>query len=204
MADVAREMRVSQGTLYNYVESKEALFYLLVERGVSNEPVTLPDQLPLPTPSRETLLRRLEEQMRHTFVLPELDRALKRRRVSDARAELEGVVREFYAFSEKTRRVADVIERSALDLPDFFALFFLKLRRNHFARVAAYVERRVRLGHFRHVPDAAVAARFLIETITFFARHRHRDPDPTPMDEDLVRETTVRLLVNTLIKEDRA
>jgi AcrR family transcriptional regulator len=85
MADVAREMGVSHGTLYNYVESKEALFYLLVERGVSDEPVKLPDQLPLPTPSQETLLRRLEEQMRHTFVLPELDRALKRRRVSDAR-----------------------------------------------------------------------------------------------------------------------
>jgi hypothetical protein len=97
-----------------------------------------------------------------------------------------------------------VIERSALDLPEFFALFFLKLRRNLFDRVAAYVERRVRLGHFRRVPDAAVAARFLSETITFFARHRHRDPDPTPMDEDLVRETTVRLLVNTLIQEDRA
>jgi AcrR family transcriptional regulator len=204
MADVAREMGVFHGTLYNYVESKEALFYLLVERGASDEPITLPDQLPLPTPSQEILLQRLEEQMRRTFVLPELDRALKRRRVSDARAELEGVVREFYAFSEKTRRVADVIERSALDLPKFFALFFLKLRRNHFARVAAYVERRVRLGHFRRVPDAAVAARFLIETITFFARHRHHDPDPTPMDEDLVRETTIRLLVNTLIQEDRA
>ena len=81
MADVAREMGVSQGTLYNYVESKEALFYLLVERGVSNEPVTLPDQLPLPTPSQDILLRRLEEQMRRSFVLPELDRALKRRRV---------------------------------------------------------------------------------------------------------------------------
>lgn len=33
MSDVAKELEVSQGTLYNYVESKEALFCLLVERG---------------------------------------------------------------------------------------------------------------------------------------------------------------------------
>jgi len=33
MADVAREMGVAHGSLYNYVESKEALFYLLVDRG---------------------------------------------------------------------------------------------------------------------------------------------------------------------------
>jgi AcrR family transcriptional regulator len=31
MSDVAEEMGVSHGSLYNYVESKEALFYLLVD-----------------------------------------------------------------------------------------------------------------------------------------------------------------------------
>ncbi len=38
MSDVAKQMGVSQGTLYNYVESKEALFGLLVEKGVDPEP----------------------------------------------------------------------------------------------------------------------------------------------------------------------
>ena len=35
MSDVAREMGVAHGSLYNYVESKEALFYLLVDRGAN-------------------------------------------------------------------------------------------------------------------------------------------------------------------------
>ena len=32
MTDIAREMGVAHGSLYNYVESKEALFLLLVEQ----------------------------------------------------------------------------------------------------------------------------------------------------------------------------
>jgi AcrR family transcriptional regulator len=38
MADVARAAGVSQGTLYNYVESKEALFYLILDRGFNRKP----------------------------------------------------------------------------------------------------------------------------------------------------------------------
>ena len=46
MADVAREAGVSPGNLYNYVESKEELFFLVLQhtlgRRQSDQPVTLP------------------------------------------------------------------------------------------------------------------------------------------------------------------
>ena len=200
MSDVAKEMKVSHGTLYNYVESKEALFYLLVDRGGQGGGRGLPAGLPVRTPSRPLMLRRLEEQIENTFVLRKLDEALKRRRVRDARKELEEIVRELYARTEETRGGASVIERSALDLPELFRVFFVKVRRNLFARLTAYVEQRIKLGHFRPLPDPAVAARVILEAVTFFARHRHSDPDPMPMDEEAVRETTVRMLVHALIK----
>ena len=50
MADVARDMGVSPGTLYNYVASKEALFHLLIERAFRADQGALPTKLPLPTP----------------------------------------------------------------------------------------------------------------------------------------------------------
>ena len=34
MSDIAKEMGVAQGSLYNYVEGKEALFFWLVDRGL--------------------------------------------------------------------------------------------------------------------------------------------------------------------------
>ncbi|HKW95305.1 MAG TPA: helix-turn-helix domain-containing protein, partial [Methylomirabilota bacterium] len=38
MADVAREMGVSPGTLYTYVHGKEALFHLLIDRALLDDP----------------------------------------------------------------------------------------------------------------------------------------------------------------------
>ena len=50
MADIAREMGVSPGSLYNYVESKEALFAWLVDRGGEAGPVAAPASPPASDP----------------------------------------------------------------------------------------------------------------------------------------------------------
>src|SRR5215813_8835459 len=63
MADVAREMGVSPGTLYNYVESKEALFHLLIEHAFRRDPSTPPVTLPVPTPLPDATLQRLRERL---------------------------------------------------------------------------------------------------------------------------------------------
>jgi AcrR family transcriptional regulator len=198
MSDVATEMGVAQGSLYNYVESKEALFYLLVDLGGRTEPAALPDQLPVRTPTQGALLRRIEEQIESTFALPCLDGALKRRNVDDARGELEGVVRELYLRMEQTREPATVLERSAIDLPELFTLFFIRVRRDLLDRLTTYIRRRIESHHFQPVPDTAAAARFLLETVAFFARHRYADPDPQPGDANLICETAVQLIVRSL------
>src|SRR5262249_50050894 len=129
MSDVAEEMGVAHGSLYNYVESKEALFYLLVDQGVRDEPAELPDELPVRTPSREALLKRIEEQIENTFTLSRLDAALKKYQPDDPQAELEEIVRELYQRIHQTREPATVLERSAIDQPNLFVLFFVQTRR---------------------------------------------------------------------------
>jgi AcrR family transcriptional regulator len=202
MADVAEAMGVSPGTLYQLVEGKEALFHWIVERGADPSPVGVPAALPIPTPEPGAGAARLREQLSRAFHLPHLDAALRRRRVRDARAELEGIVRELFERIEATRRPARVLERSALELPELFRLYFRGVRREFLARLEWYVERRMARGHFRAVARPAVAARLLAETVTWFARNRHPDPEADLLpDGDAVREDVVRLLVSTFVPD---
>lgn len=200
MSDVARELGVSQGTLYNYVESKEALFGLLVERGGDSEPFELPSDLPLATPPPATLRKRLERRMQETFGLPRLEAALAGEPANDPRAELTAIVEELFTRTEATRGPADALERSAQDLPELFQTFFLGFRRRLFERYTRYVASRIESGAFRADMDPRVAARFLVEVVTFFARHRHRDPHPTLLpDAGAVRAEVIPMIVDALL-----
>src|SRR5262249_49442966 len=198
MSDVAEEMGVAHGSLYNYVESKEALFYLLVDLGVREREAELPDELPVRTPSREALLKRIEEQIEATFTLSRLDAALKKHQPDDPQAELTEIIRELYLRIHRTREPATVLERSAIDQPNLFALYFVQTRRRLLERLTTYLRRRIERGYFQSVVDPVTAARFLLEAIAFFARHRYSDPDLLPGDDEAVRETIVQLVVRRL------
>jgi AcrR family transcriptional regulator len=196
MADVAGAMGVSAGSLYNYVESKEALFHWLVELGGSNAPVVAPATLPIPTPPPGATEAALRAQLSEGMRLPALDQALARRRAGDARAELLGIVRELYERIEKTRGPGAAIERSAIDQPELFALYFAGARRDLFAALSRYVAKRAKSGHFADVGDATVAARFIVESVAWFGRHRFSDPDPELLpDPETVREEVLRRIV---------
>jgi AcrR family transcriptional regulator len=203
MADIAREMGVSPGSLYNYVESKEALFHWIVERGADDGVVEAPAELPIRAPAPAAAEARLHEQLAAAFRFPTLEAALARRRVADAASEIEAILRELYGRIERARRPMTVVERSALDLPSLFAVYFVALRRDFFRRLARYVEQRQKSGHFRSDVDPAVAARVAVETVTYFARHRFGDPDPAGLaaSDDATRESVVRLLVASLLPE---
>ncbi|HET8577924.1 MAG TPA: helix-turn-helix domain-containing protein [Methylomirabilota bacterium] len=200
MADVAQEMGVSPGTLYTYVEGKEALFHLLIDRALLERAATAPLALPVATPPAGATLARLKERLTADARLPGLQSALARRRAADPRAELEAVVQELYALIEKTRLGITLIERSALDLPELARVFYAEVRRGLLDRLRRYLEARIRTEQFRPVPDAAAAARLILEAVAWFAMHRHRDPDPgAAIDDRSARETVVHFIVSTLV-----
>ena len=127
-----------------------------------------------------------------------LEEALDVERALDPEAELEALVRAFYDGAQSRRSAADLLERSALDLPDLAALWFGEVRKAHFERLARYIRQRMDQGQFKQLPDAAVAARIVIETVVFFARHRHRDPFEK-LDDEATRETVVRFVLGALV-----
>lgn len=201
MADVAREAGVALGTLYSYVESKDALFGLIVDRALGERPdAQVP--VPVPTPDTAELLRQTGRKIEQLTTLPVLAAAISRRRPRDMKGQLWSVLDELWDLIHETRLAADVIERSARDWPELAQLFFRGARADVHARVNAYFERGTRLGHFRATPEPALIARTTIETITFWARHRYGDlADAGPPDAD-VRPIILAFLVDGILADD--
>jgi AcrR family transcriptional regulator len=192
MSDVAAEAGVSQGTVYNYVESKEALFRLLLDRGLA-QPLPESGQLPLKSPPPGALAARMEEAIEKNFALPRLDEALRRRRIVDPRKELEAILEELFARTLATREAADVLERSAADAPELAAVFYGKVRRGLFDRVAQLASRRMAAGHYRRA-DPQVVARMLVENVTMFARHIFHDREPPGFDVGTASRDVIAIL----------
>ena len=203
MADIALEAGVSIGTLYNYVESKDALVLLCMSRAFA---VGLPDRskLPLAAPSWDETLNAIEERLEVLLRLPTLEHALSHvpRTGADVAGELRAIVMELYTFVETTRSGAAALERSAADLPDLAEAYFGRVRRRLLDRLAAYLEDRIVRGLLPPVPDVATAARFVVESVAWFARHRFGDFDGAELPSNDVRDTTVELVVRALTAQE--
>lgn len=196
MADVTNSMGLSSGAIYRYLESKEALFDLIVRAAASPELLTKEIELPIPTPQPGSTLSYLRQVVLRKGRFPVLERALGQKKVGDARVELESIVRELYRVMARDRQGIMLVERSALDWPELAFIWFGEMRTRLIDQLASYLESRIVRRQLRPVPDAKAAARLIVETCAFFAIHRHEDPFPTPMDEVLAEETVVDALVN--------
>src|ERR1044071_4388835 len=89
MADVAAALGVAKGTLYLYVESKEALFDLAARYADSAPPEDL--ALPIRTPKASETLRYVRERLASNRAPAALLAALERRRPANTRAELAAI-----------------------------------------------------------------------------------------------------------------
>jgi AcrR family transcriptional regulator len=196
MADVTQAMGLSPGAIYRYVESKEALFDLVV-RAAAPPGVTPADlTLPLPTPPPGATLAFVRQVLQHEGRLPALEVALTRTSIDAPRAELERIIRELYTLMARHHRGIKVVERSALDWPDLAALWFGDVRQRLLDQFTRYVTLRTHHRVLRPVPDVTATARLIIETTAFFALHRHDDPYPSAIDDLIAEETVVDALIN--------
>jgi AcrR family transcriptional regulator len=198
MADVARELELSAGALYGYVESKEALFHLAVGYAIRREWIG-ELQVPVATPVPGATLALVRSWVEAEASFPVLAAALRRRTRADARGELVGVLEERYELVGRHRRLLALLEQSALDLPELADLYYRKARRSQVADLGCYIERRVRAGAFRPVPDPLTSARFVVEAIAWFAWHRRADADSAMINDQTARATTIDMLATALL-----
>jgi AcrR family transcriptional regulator len=198
MADVAKTAGVSVGTLYNYVEGKEALLLLCAAYAFDPEDV-VNGPLPLTVESRPEFLKRFAVQLEQLASLPSLVTALARKRApADVPAECAQIVAELFDLTARTRKGMDALERSARDVGDIAELFYKDVRVRLFRQLTGYIEARAAAGKIPQPQDAAVTARFAVESITWLARHRFGDPDGKLMDDAAVRQSTIELVTRAI------
>lgn len=194
ISDIAAALGLSHGALYTYVDSKQALLYLALARAVQPEIVA---DLPVPViaPPPEQVVAMLT-----TWARAQEQRALARPGTggpgtSQAERELGDIVDTLYGYVERNRRAIQLIEQCAADLPELSQWFFVGQRRALLDRLTDYLRSRIAAGKLRAVPDAPAAARFINETIAWFAMHRHGDADSEMLDDDACRATVRHLIL---------
>jgi AcrR family transcriptional regulator len=193
MNDVARMANVSVGTLYNYVEGKESLLLLSAERPFID--ICAGREFPVAAPDRVELVSRLEKTLTEHIRVPALERALADPLPGNAlRPQIDDIVAGLFVLIASTRVGADAREKSAQDAPDLAALFYVHVRLRLLKQLIRYLEM---VDAVRRLPSPVTpeyAARFMLETVTWWARHRHRDPDPPMLEESEAREVAVALV----------
>ncbi len=194
MSDVGMRLELSDALLYRYVESKEALFELALRYAMDPEGIST-FEIPLATPPAGHILGLVKGWARDRATFPALHAALAAALSVPVADELGAIIDEQYAFCEHNRLLLALIERSALDIPELHDFYFRKGRRGQLRHLADYLERRIASGDLRPVSDVEVAARFITESIAWFAWHRKGDPDSAMIGDDQARQTVRELLL---------
>ena len=200
VADVAKAMGVAVGTIYLYVEGKEALFDLVVRHTASDDPEWLDDiEIPVPAPTPGSTVEFLREVFGRKGQWPHLEAALQTVRAVDPRTELDGVVREQYRLMTRHRRGLVLLMRSALEYPGLAEVFVLGLRKRLLEGLGHYLRARIASGQVRPLTDIAATAAVLTQTIAWANLQRPFDPGLNAFAEQTVEDATVDLIVSGLL-----
>ena len=198
MSDVAAEMGLSEAAIYRYVESKEGLFVLAIRHALLLEDLPAGD-LPLsPAPLAATVAE-ARDFIAEVVPFGALAEALSGPGAGDTAAEFEKILRELFELESRTREAADMLERSARELPEMADLLNAGIRAPVLAALTEYLAARAEAGTLRRTPDTAATARLVLETLTWFARHRFSDPDGAAIPDGLAVDTAVDALVHALV-----
>jgi AcrR family transcriptional regulator len=203
MSDVAREAGLSEAAIYRYVDSKEGLFVLAIRHALLLEPLPEEDDpagaFPLKAPPLHEMIREAREFVAAEVPFGSLAQALAVVDHDDPARELESIMRELFGLESQTNQAADMIERSARELPELADLLNNGLRAPVLDALTSYLDSRAKTGRLRTTPDTAATARLVLETLTWFARHRLSDPYGAAIPARLAEDTAVDALLHALV-----
>ena len=204
MADVATALGVAKGTLYLYVESKEALFDAALRYVDAGSTLPQPDALPLSTPAAGTTLAYVRDELATQSRLASLEAAIAGPHVEGIEAEASAIFVELYATLARNRRRLKLLDSSARDYPEIAALWFEGARGGLLSVLEAWLADRRARELLTVEGDTAVTARLLLETLVFWAVHRHWDLPSSgdgngAVEEGSARDTVIGFLVRSLV-----
>ena len=157
----------------------------------------------MPNPPVAETVAAVDERLRAGVPVTAMRRAARAKAPLDAVGELRGLLGDLYDAIAGDREFLSVVERSARDIPGMAEQYYRKGRRQYVTDFATYLRRRAEQGALRAVPDAAVTARYLLETVAWFAWHRHDDADSAMISDGSARATVLDMAAAALTPEPR-
>jgi len=197
MSDVAEAVGVAKGTLYGYVDSKDALLTLCLTTADAPGPIALPENLPLPTLEAGQLGQQVKAALSQETGLPLLSAAVARDHAEEPLEELRDIIGELFDLMYSNRHGIKLLDR-CMDHPELVDLWQTHGREGPRLALARYLEKRIAGGQLREVANLRLAARIVIETVATWAVHIHWDRAPEAFDHDEARATTIDFLVRGL------
>ncbi len=193
------------GTIYLYAESKEALFDLAVRRSFE-DPTVWNLRLPHPNPGRGVVADHVWSCLQNAAHFPRLWLAADSPSPGATRigSEVEAIVAELYQWLDRYKQGVKLIERSAGDWPDVAQVFYRRFWRGGIRRVADYLARRMREGAIPAREDPMVAARFVVEALTWMAVHRPWSDDGPALTDQAVAATIQPMVASAILGTDGA
>lgn len=179
MAGLAKEIGVSAGTLYTYVENKDALLSLATTYLLSEE--NLPD-LPLPVRAipTETLIEQFIETAANWAQWPVLKQAIAT--TDTSHKTLSAVGEELYGLIRKYWRAILLLDRLANDRADFAPVHTNQVRGGLVGDLVILMQK---AGSPYDVHELGIIARAANEGVSWAAMHRHLEGEARQAVGDL-------------------
>jgi AcrR family transcriptional regulator len=201
MADVADALGVAKGTLYGYVESKEALFDAALRYADGHTPLPEPQALPLPTPAASVTVAYVRERLAAEAADMMLPRVLAGTLViKDFEREISSVLSDLYQRIKRNRLAVKLVDRCAVDYPELAAVWFGEGRWAQHRLLVEWLTKRASKRRMRRVDNPDIVARTILETIAFWAMHRHFDASPQAVSDADAERTVIDLFSNGLLE----
>jgi AcrR family transcriptional regulator len=204
MADVAEGLGVAKGTLYGYVESKEAMFDAALRFADGHLTHPAPPDLPLPTPTEGATLAYVRSRIGAEVTDMVLVQVMNGSLIpSDPRSELSACLSDLYRRIARNRLAMKLVDRCAADYPELASIWFGEGRWAQHQLLVQWLETRAAQKRFRRIDNPSVVARTMLETIAFWAMHRHFDASPQEVDDAAAESAVVDLMSQGLLRTRR-
>ena len=185
VADIARHMGVSAGTIYLYADSKEALLHLAFMHLTGEDLAALPT--PFADPGIEATTKLITRKMKEGALWPELTAAVEAGS-TPTRDLLETIGAALYDRLTEQCRMIWLLDGCNLDIPELNIIYRRKIRGAYMTDLATLMDRLPATNWT--APQKLIAIRSAIEIIAWAAMHRRREqelPDEFKASEEETR-----------------
>jgi AcrR family transcriptional regulator len=193
IAHVSERLGVSVGTIYRYVESKEALFHLAVLDAAEALPNSL--VLPVKVAGASDTVAVLQGLIAKDPLWPVLRAAVEAPTPIDPKAEAMAIALELFDTITAGAALISLLDRCANDIPELSDVFDHQIRRQLMDGLEAWA-RRCDATADRNRTNVSALARGAMEAVVWLAKSRRRDPTARTISEVDARDAAMRIFAN--------